>query len=129
MARRFAAIPEESRALVTNHHVFAYLAQRYDFRVLGAVLPSGSTLAAPSAADLAGLAETITEAGVRTIFADSSQPDRLATVLAEEAGLDVRVVPLFTESLSERMPGAGSYLEMMRSNTERIGDGLAPAHG
>ncbi|MGO2660097.1 zinc ABC transporter substrate-binding protein AztC [Mycetocola reblochoni] len=124
MTAAFGRIDEDRKALVTNHHVFAYLAERYGFRVLGAVLPSGTTLAAPSASDLAGLAATIREAGVPTIFADSSQPDRLVQVLAEEAGIDVQVVSLFTESLSETQPGAASYLEMMHTNTERISAGL-----
>ena len=47
-------------------------------------------------------------------------------VLADEAGLDVAVVELFTESLSEPGAGAGSYLTMMRTNTERIATGLSP---
>ena len=48
MTEAFAAIPAHQRALVTNHHVFGYLAQRYDFDVVGAVIPGGTTLAAPS---------------------------------------------------------------------------------
>jgi zinc/manganese transport system substrate-binding protein len=109
---------------VTNHHVFGYLAQRYDFEILGAVIPSGTTLASPSSADLASLAEAIRAAGVPAVFADSSQPDRLAQVLAEQAGLDVKVIPLFSESLTEPGKGAGTYLELMRANTESIVAGL-----
>ena len=125
MTTAFAAIPPERRTLVTNHHVFGYLAQRYDFRVVGAVLPSGTTLASPSASDLAGLAETVRTHGVPTIFADSSQPDRLAQVLAQQAGVDVRVVPLFSESLTEPGGGAATFLDLMRSNTAAIADGLS----
>lgn len=125
MTTAFAAIPPERRTLVTNHHVFGYLAQRHDFRVVGAVLPSGTTLASPSASDLAGLAEAVRTHGVPTIFADSSQPDRLAQVLAQQAGVDVGVVPLFSESLTEPGGGAGTYLDLMRSNTAAIADGLS----
>lgn len=124
MAEKFANIPAGQRKLVTNHHVFGYLAARYDFEVVGAVVPSGTTLASPSAADLAALADTIRTAGVPAIFADSSQPDRLARVLAEQAGVDVAVVPLFSESLTEPGKGAGTYLELMRTNTEAIVTGL-----
>ncbi|MDA3642475.1 metal ABC transporter substrate-binding protein [Saccharopolyspora indica] len=120
LGQRFAAIPAERRKLVTNHHVFGYLAQRYGFEVIGAVVPSGTTLASPSASDLKSLADTIRAAGVPAIFADSSQPDRLAQVLADQAGLHVEVVPLFSESLSSPGRGAGDYLEMMRSNTDSI---------
>ena len=126
MMAAFAAIGPEHRNLVTNHHVFGYLADRFDFTVVGAVIPGGSTLAAPSASDLRSLVGAIDAAGVRTIFAESSQPDRLVQVLADEAGLDVAVVELFTESLSEPGAGADSYLTMMRTNTERIATGLSP---
>ncbi|MEI2277806.1 zinc ABC transporter substrate-binding protein AztC [Paenarthrobacter ilicis] len=124
MTGTFAAIPKERRALVTNHHVFGYLAQRFDFTVVGAVIPGGTTLAAPSAADLRQLSEAIRNAGVPSIFADSSQPDRLVQVLASEAGVNVRVVELFTESLTGPDGGAPTYLDMMRANTERIATGL-----
>lgn len=126
MSTAFAEIPADRRALVTNHHVFGYLADRFDFRLVGAVIPGGTTLAAPSAADLRDLTDAIDEAGVRTIFAESSQPDRLIQVLASEAGIEVDVVELFTESLTEPGGGADTYLTMMRANTERIADGLNP---
>lgn len=126
MSTAFAEIPADRRALVTNHHVFGYLADRFDFRLVGAVIPGGTTLAAPSAADLRDLTDAIDEAGVRTIFAESSQPDRLIQVLASEAGIEVDVVELFTESLTESGGGADTYLTMMRANTERITDGLNP---
>ncbi|KNY05923.1 zinc ABC transporter substrate-binding protein AztC [Microbacterium sp. GCS4] len=126
MSAAFDAIPADRRALVTNHHVFGYLADRFDFRLVGAVIPGGTTLAAPSAADLRDLTDAIDEAGVRTIFAESSQPDRLIQVLASEAGVEVEVVELFTESLTAPGEGADTYLTMMRANTERIADGLNP---
>lgn len=124
MSTRFAAIPAAHRALVTNHHVFGYLAARYDFRVIGAVIPGGATLAAPSASDLADLADAVREAGVPAIFADSSQPDQLVRALAEHTGVEVAVVPLFTESLTEPEGQAPTYLDMMRVNTDRIEEAL-----
>ena len=124
MTARFSAIPAGHRALVTNHHVFGYLAERYGFRVIGAVIPGGATLAAPSASDLADLADAVREAGVPAIFADSSQPDRLVQALAEHTGIEVRVVPLFTESLSGPEDEAPTYLDMMRVNTDRIEEAL-----
>lgn len=124
MTEAFAGIPEERRALVTNHHVFGYLADRYGFRVVGAVIPSGTTLASPSAADLRDLATAIDEAGVPTIFADLSQPARLAEVLADEVDVHVRIRSLATESLTED-GDASTYLGMMRSNTDAIVAGLS----
>ncbi|WP_319803495.1 zinc metallochaperone AztD [Planctomonas psychrotolerans] len=125
MADAFAAIPRERRALVTNHHVFGYLAQRFDFEVVGAVIPGGTTLAAPSASDLADLVTAVEETGVPAIFAESSSPDRLVQALASEANVHVEVVELFTESLTEAGGGAPDYLTMMRANTQRITTGLS----
>lgn len=124
MQQSFATIPPHQRALVTNHHVFGYLASRYGFTLVGAIIPGGSTLAAPSAADLRDLTHAISAAGVPTIFAESSQSDRLVQVLASEADVHIEVVELFTESLTEAGEGADSYLTMMRANTERITHGL-----
>ena len=125
LAARFARIPAPRRVLVTNHHVFGYLAHRYDLRVIGAILPSGTTLASPSASDLASLVAAIEEHRVPAIFADTAQPARLAEVLAAEAGLTVRVVGLYSESLSAADGEAASYLAMMRFNTDAIIGGLS----
>ena len=126
MTTAFTAIPADRRALVTNHHVFGYLADRFGFRVVGAVIPGGTTLAAPSTSDLADLVSAIDEAGVPTIFAESSSPDRLVRALADEADRQVTVTELFTESLTDASGGAPDYLTMMRVNTERITSGLSP---
>jgi len=125
MTERFATLPVQRRKLVTDHHVFGYLAQRYGFEVIGAVLPGGTTLASPSPSDLSELATAVRAADVPAIFADTAQPDRLARVLAEQAGLHVRVIGLHSESLSPPGAGAATYLEMMRTNTEAIVSGLA----
>lgn len=121
---RFAALGAQRRVLVTNHHVFGYLARRYDFRLVGAVVPGGTTLAAPSPSDLDDLATAIEDAGVPAIFAESSQPDRLIQVLAEEAGVEVRVETLHTESLTGPDGGAPTYLDLMATNADRIAAAL-----
>ncbi|QOV34440.1 zinc ABC transporter substrate-binding protein [Streptomyces ferrugineus] len=127
MEKSFDRVPEQRRALVTNHHVFGYLAERFGFRVIGAVIPSGTTLASPSSSDLRSLTRAMRQAGVQTVFADSSQPKRLAEVLRTELGGQVRVVELYSESLTEKAKGAGTYLQMMRANTTAMTEGLTGA--
>ena len=119
-----AAIPAERRRLVTNHEVFGYFAQRYGFEVVGAVIPAGTTQAEPSSAEVEALADVVEEAGVPAIFAETSSPATLADALAETVG-DVRVVPLFSESLGDEGSGGATYVEMMRTNAERIAEALA----
>jgi zinc/manganese transport system substrate-binding protein len=120
-----APVPAERRVIITNHEVFGYFADRYDFEVVGAVIPGGGTGAEPSAGELDELAHVIEEEGVPAIFADASSPARLAETLAEEVGGDVEVVSLFTEALGDEGSGAATYVEMVRTNADRIVEALA----
>lgn len=120
-----ADVPSERRVLVTNHEVFGYFADRYDFEVIGAVIPSLTTNASVSAADIEALAGVIRERGVPAIFGETTQPTQLAEALASEVGDGVEVVELFTESLGEDGSGAETYIGMMSLNAERIGGALA----
>lgn len=124
MTESFATIEPQRRKLVTNHHVLGYLAQRFGFSVIGAVVPSGTTLAAPSPSDLQSLVGAIDATRVPAIFVDSSQPEKLATVLAEQAGVAVQIIPLYSESLSPPGTPGATYLDMMRANTDSIVTGL-----
>lgn len=117
-------IPEDGRVLVTNHEVFGYFADRYGFEVVGVVIPGGSTTDNVSAGDLAELAEVIEAEGVPAIFADTSSSDQLVQALATEVG-DIEVVSLFTESLGEADSEGATYLDMVRTNGQRISDALA----
>lgn len=123
-------VPEERRVLITTHDVLGYFADRYGFEVVGTIIPGGTTLAEPSAAGLDDLIETVVDAGVPAVFAESTNPSRLAEVIAEEAGDDlpdgVAVVELFTESLSEPDGPAATYEGMIRTNAQRVADALAP---
>jgi zinc/manganese transport system substrate-binding protein len=120
-----APIPAERRVLVTNHEVLGYFADRYGFEVVGAVIPSLTTGAEPSAADVEELADVIESEDVTAIFGETSSPTRLADALAEAAGGDVEVVTLFTESLGEPGSGAETYLDLLRTDAELIEGALA----
>ena len=59
------------------------------------------------------------------IFAETSSSADLAEALADEVG-DVEVVELFAESLGDEGSGAETYVDMQRTNAERIAEALAP---
>jgi zinc/manganese transport system substrate-binding protein len=120
----FAGLADESRVLITNHEVFGYFADRYGFEVVGTVIPSGTTVGGASAGELADLAEVIENEGVPAIFSDVSASSELAETLAAEVG-DVAVVELYTESLGEAGSDGGTYLDMVRTNANRIADALS----
>ncbi len=120
-----ADIDDDRRVLVTNHDSFGYFADRYDFEIVGTVIPSGSTTDGANAGDLARLAQLIREEGVPAIFSDTSAGEGLAGTLADEVGGDVAVVELFTESLGQDGSGGETYVEMIRANAQSIAGALA----
>jgi zinc/manganese transport system substrate-binding protein len=124
----FATIPDGDRKLVTNHDALGYLAHRYGFEVLGTVIPGSSTQAEADARQFSQLIRTVEEAGVTAVFAENTDTTTLAEQLASEVGgrtdLEVEVVPLYTDALGEPGSGAETYLELLRTNGQRIADAL-----
>ena len=72
------AIPPERRLLVTNHESFGYFADRYGFTIVGAVIPSVSSGASPSAQQMAQLVEHIKATGAPAIFLETGSNPQLA---------------------------------------------------
>lgn len=121
---QLSSIPPARRKLVTSHDSLRYFADRYDFEVVGTVIPGGSTLAEPSASDLAELADLLRREGVTAIFADTSSPVRLAETVAAEIGGGVEVYHLYTESVGPEGSEASTYAGMMRANAATIAAAL-----
>lgn len=112
------AIPDARRTLVTGHESLGYLAARYHLRLVGAIIPSLTTSAEPSAADLAALAAKIRAANVPAVFTELGTSPRAAEVIANETG--AKVVELTTNTV----PADGSYATFMRTISTLIADNL-----
>ena len=125
-AEQLSQIPEDKRFLVTNHDAFGYFAHEYDMSVLGTIIPSMSTLAEPSASDLADLITEMEEYGICTIFTETTVSDTLAqTAAAELSGCDeVQVLQLYTGAVGPQGSGADSYVGMFRANVDALVSGL-----
>ena len=115
------AVPEERRLLVTSHDSLGYFANLYGFEVVGVIL-STTTETEPSPADLAELSDTLEELRVPTVFGETTVSERLADAVATESG--ARLVRLYSGSLGTGGSGAESYIEMVRTNIERIVEAL-----
>ena len=113
-----AQIEPQRRVLVTNHEAFGYFAERYGFRVVGAIIPSFSSDASPSAQQMADLIEQIKLYEAPAIFLDASDNPDLAQQIAAETGVRV-VTDLHLESLTNG-GAAGTYIDMMRDNVTKI---------
>lgn len=118
-----SGIPQEKRVLISNHEFLAYFAVHYGFEVAGVVIGGGTTLASPDPQSIAMLAQTMKERGVNVIFAEVSSPTRLAEALAAEVGGDVKVVTLYSGSLSDQPP-ADTYIGYVRANAQAIATAL-----
>lgn len=117
-----AEIPESDREIVTDHTLFGYFAERYGFRQVGAIVPGYSTLAEPSAQELAALEDAIAKLGVKAVFVGNTVNPKLAERVAADTG--VRLVTLYTGSLSAADGPAPTYLDYMRSNVTAIIEAL-----
>jgi zinc/manganese transport system substrate-binding protein len=110
---KIAAIPPERRVIVTSHDAFAWLGRDYGIRILS---PVGLDSAAqPSAKRLGELVAEIRATGVRTVFLEAGGDPRLASVLAEEAGVAVGAA-LYAGTLTPECDAAAEYLSMWQYN-------------
>jgi len=113
-----AAIPEADRKLVTGHESMGYFAQRYGFKLVGVIIPSLTSQAEVTAADLAQLKKTIQENQVKGIFTELGTSSAIANAIGQETG--VKVIVLNTHAL----PPNGSYFSFMLDIARAITDGL-----
>jgi len=116
-------LPVEQRLLVTNHDALGYFAKAYDFEIVGAVIPSITTDASPSALQLAGLIDTIKNRGARAIFLDIGENQKLAQQIASETGVKI-VTDLYVESTSGPNGPAPTYIGMIKHDVTIILDAL-----
>ena len=123
VARCIDEIPADRRTLVTTHDALGSYAARYGLRVVGAVIPSRSTLAQPSAGEVDELIATIEREHVPAIFAESSVNPDVEKAIADASGARVGA-ELYADALGpEGSPGA-TYAGSIAANTAAIVDGL-----
>jgi zinc/manganese transport system substrate-binding protein len=117
------SIPPANRKVVTNHDALGYFLDRYGLTFVGAVIPSQTTQAEPSAKDIADLIETIKREGVRAIFAESSLDPKVARQIASDTGVKI-VDDLYGDSLGEPGSGAETVPGMLLANAKKIAEAL-----
>lgn len=114
--QQVAQIPAENRKIVTDHVVFGYFSRRYGFTQVGAVVPGYSTMAEPSAKELANLEDMIRKLGVKAIVVGKTVNPALAQRVAEDT--NTQLVFVYTGSLSESGGPADNYLNFIKYNVE-----------
>jgi zinc/manganese transport system substrate-binding protein len=113
------SIPADRRKLVTGHESMGYFAERYHFQLIGAIIPSITSQAEPSAGELAKLTEKIRNAGVPAVFAEIGTPRATVEAIAGDTG--TKVVELSTHNL----PADGTYRSFMINIATTVANALS----
>ena len=112
-------IPVLNRKIVTNHDSLGYLADHYGFKVVGTIIPSGSTERAPSAKETAELIRIIRREKVKAIFTENIINPKLAQTIARET--NAKIAPaLYTDSLGALGSSGETFLKAFRYNIQTL---------
>ncbi|HEY6762460.1 MAG TPA: metal ABC transporter substrate-binding protein [Baekduia sp.] len=112
-------VPAAQRKLVTDHDAFGYFAKRYGVDIVGAVIPSQTTQAQPSAGDLAQLSALIKREQVSAVFPESSINPKLAKAIARETGASANYT-LYGDTLGPKDSAGATYLTMEQANADAM---------
>ena len=119
---RVDQIPIQNRKLVTDHALFGYFSEEYGFEQIGALIPGFSTLSEPTAKELAEIEDSILKYRVKAVFVGRTVNPSLADRVSSDTG--VKLVYVYTGSLSDVDGDAATYLDYMRYNTNAFVDAL-----
>jgi ABC-type Zn uptake system ZnuABC Zn-binding protein ZnuA/ABC-type Mn2+/Zn2+ transport system permease subunit len=119
IARCIGTVPPARLELVTDHDAFGYFANRYGIEVVGAVIPSQTTQAQPSAKDLSALAKTIEAEEVEAIFPESSLSSKVADAIARQTGASAEY-SLYGDTLGPEGSSGETYVGMEEANAEEM---------
>jgi ABC-type Zn uptake system ZnuABC Zn-binding protein ZnuA len=124
VARCIDRVPAGKRKLVTTHDALGYFADRYGIEVIGAVIPSLSTQAQPSAQDVNELVDQIESEGVEAIFPEAALSKKLEQAISRQAGAEVGG-RLWADTLGPEGSSGATYLGAMRSNAATLANGMS----
>jgi zinc/manganese transport system substrate-binding protein len=112
-------VPPTQRKLVTDHDAFGYFADRYGIEVVGAIIPSQTTQAQPSAKDLAELIDLIEREKVKAVFPESSLSPKVAETIASQTGASADYT-LYGDTLGPADSNGATYLQMEQANADAM---------
>jgi ABC-type Zn uptake system ZnuABC Zn-binding protein ZnuA len=123
IARCIDEVPAPKRKLVTDHDAFGYFAHRYGLQIVGAVIPSQTTEAQPSAADVSDLVDLIRREHVAAVFPETSINPALAQTIARETGASSDE-QLYGDTLGPAGSRGATYIGMEEANADSVVRGL-----
>ena len=117
-----AKIPEDRRILITAHDAFHYFGKAYNIKV--DALQGVSTASEYGLRDVTRIVELITSKGIKSIFLESTIPERFILSVKEgviSSGKNVEIGgTLYSDSLGNADSPTGTYLGMVKYNVDTI---------
>ncbi|USK74749.1 metal ABC transporter solute-binding protein, Zn/Mn family [Peribacillus frigoritolerans] len=115
-------VPEDQRVLVTAHDAFGYYGQSYGLDVRG--LQGINTLSEYGSKDVTDMRNYLVENKIKAIFIESSVPRKAIEAVIQGAAKQGHKVEiggeLFSDAMGERGTEEGTYIGMVRHNTDTI---------
>ncbi len=108
----------ERRELVVGHAAFGYLCHRYNLEQIA--IAGLSSHDEPSAALLAEISDLAKEHDVKVIFYDATGSDKLAKVIAEEIGVELKPLNPLGTLTNEQYAAGEDYFSLMRQNLSAL---------
>ena len=122
MATATASLPAGQRVLLTYHDAYAYFAQHFGWKVVGAIQPSN--FEEPTTKEVANLINQVKAEGVKAIFGSEVFPSSVLEQIGNEAG--VKYVDVLRDDDLPGAPGEPdhSWFGLMRFDFVTLIDAL-----
>ncbi|MGE6611727.1 metal ABC transporter solute-binding protein, Zn/Mn family [Peribacillus sp. NPDC076916] len=115
-------IPKDQRVLVTAHDAFGYYGRSYGLDVRG--LQGINTLSEYGSKDVTDMRNYLVKNKIKAIFIESSVPRKAIEAVIQGAGKQGHKVEiggeLFSDAMGEKGTEEGTYIGMVRHNTDTI---------
>jgi len=115
-------IPKDKRVLITSHDAFEYYGKRYGIQL--EALMGISTNSDARTSDIIRVSRIIKEKNIPSIFVESTINPKLIQQIAEDSNITIGG-ELYADSLGEEDSEAGTYITMLKHNTDIIVQALA----
>lgn len=121
LKEKILAIPEEKRWLVSSEGAFSYLARDFQMKELYLWPINADAQGTPQ--QVRKVIDTVRENNIEVVFSESTVSDAPAKQIVRETNARYGGI-LYVDSLSEPDGDVPTYLELLRTTTQTIADGL-----